>query len=386
MVAAFPFHRGRATSTERPRGHMEGTSETPVRRIDEQVFRLLLLAVTLAFAWVVLQPFYGAVLWAIIIAVIFAPVNRALLRSMPGRPNLAALVTVLLIIAMVILPLAIVAASLVREATSLFGKIQSGEYDLAGYVQRIFDALPAWVIGWLERLNLTNLSGLRETLSSSLMKGGQILAPQALSIGVNTFEFVIGLGIMLYLMFFLMRDGRVLADRIKEAVPLGADHKTALFSRVADVVRATVKGGVLVAIAQGALGGLAFWFLGVHAPLLWAVLMAFLSLVPAIGAGLVWLPVAIYFLATGAIWQGLGLIAYGVLVIGLVDNVLRPFLVGKDTKLPDYVVLISTLGGIDVFGLNGFVIGPLIAAIFMVSWEIFSASRRASRDERVSDR
>ncbi|WP_334364750.1 MULTISPECIES: AI-2E family transporter [unclassified Bradyrhizobium] len=357
-----------------------------MRRIDEQVFRLLLLAVTLAFAWVVLQPFYGAVLWAIIIAVIFAPVNRALLRSMPGRPNLAALVTVLLIIAMVILPLAIVAASLVREATSLFGKIQSGEYDLAGYVQRIFDALPAWVIGWLERLNLTNLSGLRETLSSSLMKGGQILAPQALSIGVNTFEFVIGLGIMLYLMFFLMRDGRVLADRIKEAVPLGADHKTALFSRFADVVRATVKGGVLVAIAQGALGGLAFWFLGVHAPLLWAVLMAFLSLVPAIGAGLVWLPVAIYFLATGAIWQGLGLIAYGVLVIGLVDNVLRPFLVGKDTKLPDYVVLISTLGGIDVFGLNGFVIGPLIAAIFMVSWEIFSASRRASRDERVSDR
>jgi predicted PurR-regulated permease PerM len=314
----------------------------PVRRIDDQVFRLLLLAVTLAFAWV-LQPFYGAILWAIIVAVIFAPVNRALLRAMPGRPNLAAVVTVLLTIAIVIVPLAIVATSLVQEAT-----------------------------------NLTNLSGLRETLSSGLMKGGQILAPQALSIGVNTFEFMIGLGIMLYLLFFLTRDGKALAERIKEAVPLGADHKAALFSRFADVVRATVKGGILVAMAQGALGGLAFWFLGVHAALLWAVLMAFLSLVPAVGAGLVWVPVAIYFLATGAIWQGLGLIAYGVLVIGLVDNVLRPFLVGKDTKLPDYVVLISTLGGIEVFGLNGFVIGPLIAAIFMVTWEIFSASRRGA--------
>ncbi|KRR10672.1 hypothetical protein CQ12_19595 [Bradyrhizobium jicamae] len=346
-----------------------------MRRIDDQVFRLLLLAVTLAFAWV-LQPFYGAILWAIIVAVIFAPVNRALLRTMPGRPNLAAVVTVLLTIAIVILPLAIVATSLVQEATSLFGKIQSGEYDLASYIQRIFDALPAWAMGWLERFNLTNLSGLRETLSSGLMKGGQILAPQALSIGMNTFEFMIGLGIMLYLLFFLTRDGKALADRIKDAVPLGADHKAALFSRFADVVRATVKGGILVAMAQGMLGGLAFWFLGVHAALLWAVLMAFLSLVPAVGAGLVWLPVAIYFLATGAIWQGLGLIAYGVLVIGLVDNVLRPFLVGKDTKLPDYVVLISTLGGIEVFGLNGFVIGPLIAAIFMVSWEIFSASRR----------
>jgi predicted PurR-regulated permease PerM len=112
--------------------------------------------------------------------------------------------------------------------------------------------------------------------------------------------------------------------------------------------------------------------------------MAFLSLLPAIGAGLVWLPIAIYFLASGAVWQGIGLIVYGVLVIGLVDNILRPFLVGKDTKLPDYVVLISTLGGIEVFGLNGFVMGPLIAAIFMVTWEIFSASGRTSWDRGSS--
>jgi predicted PurR-regulated permease PerM len=159
---------------------------------------------------------------------------------------------------MVILPLAIVATSLVREATSLFGKIQSGEYDLAGYIQRVFDALPAWAVSWLERFNLTNLSTLRDTLSSSLMKGGQMLAPQALSIGMNTFEFMISLGIMLYLLFFLMRDGRALTETIKDAVPLRADQKSALFTRFADVVRATVKGGVLVAMAQGALGGLAF--------------------------------------------------------------------------------------------------------------------------------
>jgi len=147
----------------------------------------------------------------------------------------------------------------------------------------------------------------------------------------------------------------------------------------------TVKGGVLVAMAQGTLGGIAFWFLGIHAALLWAVLMAFLSLIPAVGATLVWLPVAIYFLATGAIWQGIGLILYGVLVIGLVDNLLRPFLVGKGSKLPDYVVLISTLGGIEVFGLNGFVIGPLIAAMFMVSWEIFFVSRQTSGDDATGN-
>jgi predicted PurR-regulated permease PerM len=236
----------------------------------------------------------------------------------------------------------------------------------------------------LERLNVGDFSALRENLASGLMKGGQVLAPQALSIGMNTFDFVIRLGIMLYLLFFLLRDGKALAAAIRDAIPLRGEQKAALFTRFADVVRATVKGGILVAMAQGTLGGIAFWFLGIHAALLWAVLMAFLSLIPAIGATLVWLPVAIYFLATGAIWQGIGLILYGVLVIGLVDNLLRPFLVGKGSKLPDYVVLISTLGGIEVFGLNGFVIGPLIAAMFMVSWEIFSTSRQMSEDDAAT--
>jgi predicted PurR-regulated permease PerM len=312
-----------------------------------------------------------------VVAVIFAPVQQRLETSMRGRRGLAAAVTVLIIIAMVILPLAVVAASLVQEASGLVAKIQSGEYDFGSYLQKIFDALPGWATGLLERFKPTDFSALRESLASTLLKGGQALAPQALSLGMNTFDFMIGLGIMLYLLFFLLRDGGMLAERIKEAIPLDNDQKAAFFARFADVVRATVKGGILVAIAQGTLGGIAFWFLGIHAALLWAALMAFLSLLPAIGAGLVWVPVAIYFLAIGAIWQGIGLILYGVLVIGLVDNLLRPFLVGKDSKLPDYVVLISTLGGIKAFGLNGFVIGPLIAAMFMVSWEIFSASRRA---------
>ncbi|MBR1236025.1 AI-2E family transporter [Bradyrhizobium sp. AUGA SZCCT0177] len=348
-----------------------------MRRIEDQSFLLLLLVVSIAFGWI-LKPFYGAILWATVAAVIFAPLNRKLLVRTGGKPGIAALVTVLIIIAMVILPLAMIAASLTQEASNLYAKVQSGEYDFARYIQRIFDALPAWATGLLDSFNLNNLPAVRDWLASGAMKGGQVLAPQALSIGMNTFDFMIGLGIMLYLLFFLLRDGKALAERIKRIVPLRADQKTALFGRFADVVRATVKGGILVAIAQGTLGGLAFWFLGIHAPLLWAVLMAFLSLLPAIGSGLVWVPVAIYLLASGAVWQGVALIVYGVLVIGLVDNLLRPFLIGKDAKLPDYVVLISTLGGIEVFGLNGFVIGPVIAAMFMVTWESFSTSRQGN--------
>ena len=148
------------------------------------------------------------------------------------------------------------------------------------------------------------------------------------------------------------------------------------------VIRATIKGNMVVAMLQGALGGLMLWFLGIGGALLWAVVMAFLSLLPAVGAGLVWVPVAIYLLATGAIWQGVVLIAFGVFVIGMVDNVLRPILVGKDTKMPDYVVLISTLGGIAMFGLNGFIIGPVIAAMFIAVWDIFASSRHVLARDR----
>src|SRR5690606_38098041 len=142
--------------------------------------------------------------------------------------------------------------------------------------------------------------------------------------------------------------------RLREAIPLSGTIKLHLLRKFTTVIRATVKGNIAVAASQGVLGGLIFYVLGIQGPVLWGVVMAFLSLLPAIGGGLVWGPVAIYFLVTGEVWQGVALVLYGVLVIGMVDNVLRPLLVGKDTKLPDYVVLISTLGGMSLFGLNGF--------------------------------
>ena len=145
------------------------------------------------------------------------------------------------------------------------------------------------------------------------------------------------------------------------------------------------KGTLLVAALQGALGGLIFWFLEIHAPVLWGVVMGLFALLPAVGAAIVWVPTAIYFLGDRTIWEGVVLIAFGAFVIGLVDNLLRPFLVGKDTELPDYIVLISTLGGIAMFGLNGFVAGPVIAAMFIAVWDIFSESRHAPHDDAASE-
>ena len=170
-------------------------------------------------------------------------------------------------------------------------------------------------------------------------------------------------------------SGDRLTGRVRQAIPLRPEQQHDLFEKFTVVIRATVKGNIVVPLVQGALGGLIFWILGIHAALLWAVLMAVLSLLPAVGTALVWLPVAVYLMATGAVWRGVILVAYGVLVIGLVDNVLRPVLVGKDTKIPDYVVLVSTLGGLAIFGFNGFVIGPVIAAMFMAAWDLFAESR-----------
>jgi predicted PurR-regulated permease PerM len=341
--------------------------------LQQKFFLLLLALVTLAFVYILL-PYSGAIFWGVVLAILFAPLYRRLLRATKQKPTAAALITLLSIIVMVILPVSLIGASLVKQAAVLYDMIGSGQINFGAYFVRIVHSLPQWVVNLLERFDLTDLASLQQKLSEGAAQVSQTVARQAINIGSKTFDFLVGMFVMLYLLFFLLRDGQSLAARIRHAIPLSLKYKQRLFNNFTTVIRATVKGNVLVAAAQGALGGLIFWFLGVQAPLLWAVVMAFLSLLPAVGAAVVWAPVAIYFLVTGSVWQGVVLIAFGVIVIGLVDNVLRPVLVGKDTKMPDYLVLLSTLGGMALFGLNGFVIGPVVAALFIACWDLFVAT------------
>ena len=352
---------------------------------ENKVFLVLLSVISLALLWV-LWPYYGAVFWGSVFAFMFTPLYKRLLKALRNKDTWAALLTLLVILLLVILPIALISVLLMQEATSVYARVQSGELSIASYFQQIYNALPAWVTELLNRSGLSNLSLVQEKLSSSLAKGSQFLATQVLNIGQNTFDFFVGFSVMLYLMFFLLRDGAALCRRIGQAVPLDSEIKYSLASKFATVIRATVKGNIVIAVLQGVLGGIAFWALGVHAPILWGTVMAFLSLLPAVGAALVWLPVAIYFLATGAVLKGVALIVFGVMVVGLVDNVLRPVLVGKDTRMPDYVVLISTLGGMAIFGLNGFVIGPVVAAMFMAAWDIFIKARQEADVEKTGDK
>jgi predicted PurR-regulated permease PerM len=345
-----------------------------MRSVEDKAFLLLLVAVSFAFFWIVWQ-FYGAVLWAVVIAVLFAPLNRQLLKSMQNGRNLAALASVAIIVFMVILPFGLLISALLTEASAVFESIRSGQFALGPIIEHLMGALPDWMTNLLSWFGLTNVTAVQQRLSNTLGGAGQFIAERLLNLGQGTAEFFINLFIMLYLLFFLFRDGPELLRRVTRAIPLQPEQKSAIAEEFTLVVRATVKGNIIVAIVQGTLGGVMFWLLGIHAALLWGALMALLSLLPAVGSALIWLPVAIYLLLTGAIWQGIVLIVYGALVIGLIDNFLRPVLVGRDTQMPDYVVLIATLGGIVIFGINGFILGPLIAAMFITLWNIYSKPR-----------
>lgn len=368
---------GKAASRRFEQG-TDGKKMKPSARASLQVedgfFLVLALVVTIAFG-LVIEPFFAAILWGVIAAILFVPLNRRLLTRMPGHRTSAALLTLLFIIALIIVPAILLSMALVQEATVFYGRIQSGEIDFAALFTRLQASLPGWASSWLDRFGLADLDSVRERLRDGLADSARLIATQAVVIGQGAFSLLMALGVMLYLTFFLLRDGDALVEHIKTSTPLRSSPRQALLHQFVTVIRATVKGSIVVAIVQGLIGGIVFWGLGVEGALLWGVVMGFFSLLPAIGTGLVWVPVAVYLLVTGALMKGLILVFCGVFVIGMVDNVLRPILVGRDARLPDYVVLISTLGGIDLFGFSGIVIGPVIAALFIATWSIMGEMR-----------
>lgn len=352
-------------------------------RLEQRTFLLMLALVSLAFIFL-LKPFFSAIFWACIIGILFYPVHQRLLKRW-ARPNLAALATLGICVLVGVIPALFIAISFFQEGANIYQSIQSGEINPAEYVERIRNGLPA-VQQLMERLNI-DIAAIKDQLSSAAIGISRMAAQNAVQIGQNTLRFFVSLGLMLYVAFFILRDGKQLIALLIRALPLGDEREHMLFRKFAEVTRATIKGNLVVAAIQGTLGGIIFAILGIPGALLWGVVMTLLSLIPVVGAGLIWVPVAIYLFAIGNWGEGLILTGFGAGVIGLVDNVLRPLLVGRDTKLPDYIVLLSTLGGFVVFGMNGFVIGPLIAALFVSVWQIFILEfNNADTNELLEDK
>ncbi|MCK1736450.1 AI-2E family transporter [Bradyrhizobium sp. 138] len=345
-----------------------------MRTSEDRSFLVWLGVISVAFGWL-LWPFSGALLWATLLAIIFAPFYRRCVATFPAWRNLAALSTVVVVIVMVLIPVGVVIASLIDQGGELYQRVQSGEINLAHPLQQLRSALPDWAASLSDRLAGIDFSALKERLSGLVVPAGQQLAGHAINIGQLTLEFAASLLVMLYLLFFFLRDGDELNIRIRDALPLRPSHAAEILDTFTLAVRGTIKGIMLVALIQGALGGVIFWLLGLTAPLLAGAIMALLSLLPVLGSALVWVPAAIYLLVSGSVTKGIILLAFGTFVIGLADNFLRPVLVGQSIQMPSYVVLLATLGGLAVLGANGFVIGPLVAAMFLTAWRIFVTSK-----------
>ena len=352
---------------------------TTIRSVS---FFLLVALTTIAFLTLI-GSFLMPVFWAAVLATVFHPLQRRYVARMSGRQSLAAFATILTIIGLVVAPLFLVGLAMTREVLDLHDQIVSGAIDLQAPL-RFLRRIPLIASDYVGRFGV-DLGGLVQRLSTSAVAISQFIATRALGIGQDMLRISAMFFLMLYVLFFFLRDGSQLVALLIRALPLGDARERALLGKFSAVSLATIKGTLVVGVVQGAIGALLFLALGVPAPIFWGTLMAVFSLLPAVGPGLVWIPAAVIFFGMGQTVKGIIVIAAGVLIIGLVDNVLRPLLVGRDTQMPDYLVLLATLGGLTVFGISGFVIGPVIAALFLVVWEMFAqeyAERTTPRSEQ----
>jgi predicted PurR-regulated permease PerM len=270
-----------------------------------------------------------------------------------------------------------VGVAVAHEAATLYQRLETGQINLQAPLQAAERLLPT-ITHYLERFGMEP-QRLQQGLETAAISISRFLGTQALNIGQDALRWSVMFFLMLYLLFFFLRDGRQIVTALVRVLPLGDIRERLLLAQFATVVRATIKGTLVVGVVQGTLGGLLFAAVGISAAVFWGVLMTVLSLLPAVGSGFIWGPAAVLLFASGHMVKALILLGGGVLVIGLVDNLLRPVLIGRDTSMPDYLVLLSTLGGLTVFGLSGFVIGPVIAALFLTVWDMFAREHGSER-------
>lgn len=350
-------------------------------KLEQRSFQLMLLLITALFIYL-LKPYLTAVFWACVITLIFYPVQNKLHRRLGARPNTNAMLTLLLSIFLAIIPVSLISYTFVQEAAELYRQIDEGNLKLGSIVERINQSVPQ-LQSLIDKVGLSSAT-LKNKVSEFSVTASQFVAENTFFLGQTTLSFFVNFAVMLYLTFFFLRDGTNILTHAMKALPLGDERERMLFSKLAEVTRATIKGNFVVGIVQGTLGGIIYVFLDIPAPVLWGVLMAVSSLIPAVGAGLVWVPTAVYLFVMDSKMEALILVLYGVFIIGLADNLLRPILVGKDTKLPDWLVLLATLGGLSWFGIQGFVVGPLIAGLFVVIWQIFTRDFNATKSLLVT--
>jgi predicted PurR-regulated permease PerM len=341
----------------------------------QQASFLTVLVVVSLLMGVIIYPFAQPLLWAALAAIMFQPLYRYLLRRMRGRRNPAAGLSLLAIFIVVLVPAGWIASMVIEQAVMLVTSLQQQPIDLAALFDTFYTALPKFAREAVDRSGWADITNVQARLQELLTESSGMIASQAVSIGSGALSFFLSFGVALYVMFFLLRDGERIGRTVLCAMPVERSIADRLAERFLGIVRATIKGTGVVALVQGALGWITLMIAGVPSALLFGVLMTIFALVPVIGAGAVWLPAGLWLLITGETWQGIFVLLVGFFIISSSDNVLRPILVGRDTGIPDWIILITTLGGISLVGFSGIVLGPLVAGLFLASWSILREQR-----------
>ncbi len=350
--------------------------------LEHWSFLLFLAVVSFLFVWVA-WPFAGPLLWSVLAAIMFQPLYKWAVKKTRGRRNSAALLTLLIIFVAILLPAIWIGSIVVGETLNMVNELSDNPIDLALWFDTLFSMLPATLQHFMADNGWGDFSFLQARLQNILGESAGLIAQQAVSIGSGAFGFVLSFALALYVLFFLLRDGSRIGETILHSAPIERDIADRLAKRFLGIVRAVIKGSGVVGLVQGTLGGITMMIAGVPSPLLLGVLMAILALIPAVGTALVWAPVGIWLLVTGSVWQGIFVLGSGAIIISSADNVLRPILVGRDTGIPDWIILVTTLGGLSLAGFSGIVIGPLVAGLFLASWSILQEQR--AEDEEAKE-
>lgn len=331
---------------------------------------LLAIAITALLLWIT-RNFILAIFVAAVLAGITAPLNRRLAERMGGRKSAAAGLTVALSLLLVIVPLLLFAMILIGQAVETSESASQWAASQKGNIEGLRNQIeqdPTW-----QQL-LPYQPEITAKASQLTSQMATFVAERVVVGAIGTARFFFMLSITLFAMFCFLKDGPAILEWTFRALPVSSADKDRFVATFISVSRATLKGTLLIGIVQGGLAGLAFWAVGIEGAVFWGAVMTLLSIIPAVGTALVWIPAVIWLALNGQIGAAIGVGLWCAIVVGMADNVLRPLVIGKDTKMPELLVMLTTLGGLATFGAVGIIIGPVIGALFIAIWELWSAA------------
>lgn len=347
-----------------------------ITKVQKTLFLWLLLAITVMFVWLI-TPFLQPIFWAAVLAVVFFPVQQWWLRATKDHKGVSAMLSLITIFIIVLIPLYFIVQAIIHESISLYSTVSHTVHGGGISIEEQLRPITQYLDTQFGITPTQTVSKAQEMVQAF----GSFITAKAVDFGQDVFAFGIQFFVMLYILYYFLKEGSGLVNKLIHVLPLGDARERKLLRKLTTTTRATIKGTLIIGVIQGVLGGLLFAVVGINNPVLWGAVMTVLSIIPALGTGIVWGPAGILLLIGGHLWQGILVIAVGTVIIGLVDNLLRPILVGKDTEMPDALVLLSTLGGLSLMGISGFVIGPVIAAFFLSVWQMFEEEHRKELEE-----